>query len=552
MSSSNFVFTMKGLSKNLNGKPILKDVWLSFLQGARIGIIGPNGSGKSTLMKIMAGVDTEFEGEAWAARDAKVGYLAQEPMLDPSKNVFDNVLSGLEEKQALLNEFNLVNEKLSNATMEELDELISHQTRLQEHIDAVDGWNLEREISVAMSALSCPKGDADVNCISGGERRRVALCRLLLQKPDLLLLDEPTNHLDAQSVAWLENHLKTYSGTVVLVTHDRYFLDNVVDWILEIDNKRCLPWHSNYSAWLEQKYQKCSIENQQQALLGKQIDRELNWIRQGKHTRSKARIKAYEEMISQQEQISVVATPQIVIPNGPRLGDVAIHVESITKSFEGKKLFEDFSCDIPPGAVVGIIGPNGAGKSTFLNLITGKLKPDSGKIEIGQTVKLGYVDQSREDLDSNKTVWEEISQGLEEVQVGKKVIKTRAYCAAFNFRGDSQQKNVGSLSGGERNRVHMAKLLKEGANVILLDEPSNDLDIETLRNLEDAILQFQGCMLIVSHDRWFLDRVTTHIMDFTGQEIQWFEGNYSEYKEYLAKTGQTQEISKKQLRKKIS
>jgi energy-dependent translational throttle protein EttA len=551
VSSPNFVFTIKGLTKNIGGKPIIKDVWLSFIRGARIGVIGHNGSGKSTLMRIVAGTDTEFEGEAWPAKDITVGYLEQEPKLDSTKSVFENILLGLEEKKKLLDDFDAINEKFSTATPEEFDALLAEQTRLQDAITETNAWNLKHEISVAMNALSCPAADTPVSFISGGEKRRVALCKLLLQKPDMLLLDEPTNHLDAQSVAWLENHLKGYAGTVVLITHDRYFLDNVVDWILEIDNKRCVPWHSNYSSWLEQKYQKFAQESQQQSLLTKQIDRELKWIREGKHTRNKARVKAYEAAVEQQTQISQSA-PQIVIPDGPRLGDVAVHVECISKAFGNKQLFENFSCDIPPGSVVGIIGPNGAGKSTFLNMITGKEKPDKGHIELGQTVKLGYVDQSREDLDPNKTVWEEIAQGLEEVQLGKRMIKTRAYCAAFNFKGDAQQKLVGSLSGGERNRVHMAKLLKQGANVILLDEPSNDLDIETLRNLEEAILQFQGCMLIVSHDRWFLDRITTHIMDFTSGEVCWFEGNYSEYKAWLAKTGESREISKKQIRRKLT
>jgi sulfate-transporting ATPase len=552
--SSDFVFVMKGLSKSIDGKVIIKDTWLSFIDGAKIGIIGPNGAGKSTLMKIMAGIDKEFEGEAWPRKGVKVGYLAQEPQLDLNKSVFENIIEGVEERKKLLDDFALVNEKFAFAKEDEFDALLQEQTRLQEAIDATNSWNLEYEISIALNALSCPPKDTRVADISGGEKRRVALCRLLMQKPDLLLLDEPTNHLDAESVAWLENYLKNYSGTIVSITHDRYFLDQVAQWILEVDNKQCIPWQSNYSTWLEQKYQKLELAKQGQSLLGKQIDKELRWIREGKHTKNKARLKNYQELVDQQkEQGKYSAADQIIIPNGPRLGNLVIRVENISKSFNEKLLFDNFSCNIPPGSVVGIIGPNGAGKSTFFNLITGKEKPNSGKIVLGETVSLGYVDQLRDDLNNDRTVWEEISDGLEEINLGERSIKTRAYCAAFNFRGENQQKRVGDLSGGERNRVHMAKLLKRGSNVILLDEPSNDLDVETLRNLEDAINQFAGCVLVVSHDRWFLDRIATHILSFNKEEgtVTWFEGNYTEYAQYLEKIGQKQEISKKNLRKKL-
>ncbi len=552
--SRDFIFVMKGMSKNIEGKVIIKDTWLSFLDGAKIGIIGPNGAGKSTLMKIMAGVDKEFEGEAWPRKGIKVGYLAQEPKLDLNKTVFENILEGVEDRKKLLDDFALVNEKFASASEDEFDALLQEQTRLQEAIDATNSWNLEYEISVALNALSCPPKDIQVKDISGGEKRRVALCRLLMQKPDLLLLDEPTNHLDAESVAWLEHYLKNYSGTVVSITHDRYFLDQVAEWILEVDNKQCIPWQSNYSTWLEKKYEKLELAKQGNSLLSKQIDRELSWIRGGKHTKNKARVKSYQTLVEQQkEQNKASSADQIIIPNGPRLGTTVIRVENISKSFNGKLLFDNFSCNIPAGSVVGIIGPNGAGKSTFFNLITEREKPDTGKIVIGETVSLGYVDQLRDDLKDNDTVWRAISDGMEEINMGERTIKTRAYCAAFNFRGENQQKRVGDLSGGERNRVHMAKLLKQGANVILLDEPSNDLDVETLRNLEDAINQFAGCVLVVSHDRWFLDRIATNMLAFDKENntVTWFEGNYTEYTEYLERIGHKNEVSKKNVRKKL-
>jgi len=528
---------MKGLSKTINGKQILKETYLSFLPGAKIGIIGPNGAGKSTLLKIMGGVDKEYDGEAFVANGVKVGYLAQEPHLDPSKNVFDNIMESLSEKKALIDEFNEISNKFAEEMSDDqMNDLLSKQAELQEKIDACDAWSLEREIEIAMQALRCPAKEADVTKISGGEKRRVGLCKLLLEKPDMLLLDEPTNHLDAESVSWLENYLKTYKGTVVVITHDRYFLDNVAQWILEVDRGRCVPWHSNYSAWLEQKQAKMELEEKEEDDRSKQLKKELEWIRQSpkaRQSKSKARITAYQELVSRQQEQTGNIT-QIIIPNGPRLGDLVIEVDHISKKFGDKVLLSDFSFKVPPGAIVGIVGPNGAGKSTLFNIITGKVSPDSGSIKLGQTVKLGYVDQSRDHLDDNKTIWDEISEGLDELQLGSRTMKSRAYCAAFNFRGGDQQKKVGQLSGGERNRVHIAKLLKEGANVILLDEPSNDLDVDTLRALEDAILDFAGCVLVISHDRWFLDRIATHIIAFDKDgDATYFEGNYQDYHDYM-------------------
>lgn len=536
--SYNYVYVMKGLSKTVNGKQILKETWLSFLPGAKIGIIGHNGAGKSTLLRVMAGVDKEFDGEAWVADGIKIGYLAQEPHLDNTKNVFENVMEGLKDKKLLIDEFNAVNEKFATElTDDEMNDLLAKQADLQEKIDACDAWGLEREIDIAMQALRCPPKDANINNISGGEKRRVALCKLLLERPDMLLLDEPTNHLDAESVSWLENYLKNYKGTVIVITHDRYFLDNVTEWILEIDRGNCVPWHSNYSAWLEQKQKKLELEEKEESDRNKQLKSELEWIRQSpkaRQAKSKARITAYQELLNKQRERTNV-TAQIIIPNGPRLGDVVIEADHIAKKFGERALLSDFSFKIPPGAIVGIVGPNGAGKSTLFNMITGKITPDSGTIKIGQTVKLGYVDQSRDHLDDNKNVWEEISDGLEDLQLGDRVVKSRAYCAAFNFKGGDQQKKVGQLSGGERNRVHIAKLLKEGANVILLDEPSNDLDVDTLRALEDAILDFAGCVLVISHDRWFLDRIATHIIAYDQEgNATWFEGNYQDYHDYMA------------------
>jgi ATP-binding cassette ChvD family protein len=540
MSSYQYVYVMKGLTKHINGKQILKETWLSFLPGAKIGMIGHNGAGKSTLLRIMAGIDKEFDGEAWAMDGIKVGYLAQEPKLDPTKNVYDNIMDSLAHKKALLDEFNEISAKFAEEMSDDqMNDLLSKQADLQEKIDAVDAWSLEREIEVAMDALRCPDKNADVTKISGGEKRRVALCKLLLEKPDMLLLDEPTNHLDAESVSWLENFLKQYKGTVVVITHDRYFLDNVTDWILEIERGNCIPWNSNYSAWLEQKHEKIAKEEKQESGRQKELARELEWIRQSpkaRQAKSKSRITAYNDLLNrEQEKGNGVA--QIVVPNGPRLGDLVIHVDNLSKNHQDRQLLTDFSFKMPPGAIVGIIGPNGAGKTTLFNMITGKDKPDSGEIKIGQTVKLGYVDQSRDDLNPNKTVFEEIADGLEEMDLGGRMVKSRAYCSAFNFKGADQQQKVGTLSGGQRNRVHMAKLLKAGANVILLDEPSNDLDVDTLRALEDAILDFAGCVMVISHDRWFLDRIATHIIAFDVEgNATWFEGNYQDYHEYMIKT----------------
>ena len=536
--STQYIYVMKGLTKSINGKQILKETWLSFLPGAKIGVIGHNGSGKSTLLRIMAGKDKEFDGEAWAMQGIKIGYLEQEPHLDPTKNVFENIMESLSEKKSLLDEFNAVSARFAEEmTDDEMNELLAKQGELQDKIDALDAWNFEREIEIAMDALRCPPKDADVTRISGGEKRRVALCKLLLEKPDMLLLDEPTNHLDAESVSWLEHYLKEYPGTVVVITHDRYFLDNVTEWILEVDHGNCVPWHSNYSAWLEQKGAKLQLEEKEESTRSKQLKKELEWIRQSpkaRQTKSKARITAYQELLAKQQDKSSNIT-QIVIPNGPRLGDSVVEAEHLSKQFVGRQLLTDLSFKVPPGAIVGIVGPNGAGKTTLFRMITGQDKPDSGNIKIGATVKLGYVDQSRDTLADNKSVWEEISDGLDDMTLGDRVVKSRAYCAAFNFKGGDQQKKVGQLSGGERNRVHIAKMLKQGANVLLLDEPSNDLDVDTLRALEDAILDFAGCVFVISHDRWFLDRIATHILAFDKDgDATWFEGNYQDYHDYMS------------------
>lgn len=535
--SYQYVYVMKGLSKSINGKQILKETWLSFLPGAKIGIIGHNGAGKSTLLKIMAGLDKEYEGEAFVADGIKVGYLPQEPHLNSQKNVFENIMEGLSYKKNLIDEFNVVSSKFAEEmTDEQMNELLVQQAELQEKIDACDGWSIEREIEIAMNALRCPAKDADVTKISGGEKRRVALCKLLLERPDMLLLDEPTNHLDAESVSWLENFLKEYKGTVVAITHDRYFLDNVAEWILEIDRGACVPWHSNYSAWLKQKQEKLSLEDKEEGDHAKQLKKELEWVQQspkGRQAKNKARINAYQELLNKKRE-SGNGFSQIVIPNGPRLGELVIEAENLCKKYNNKILLTDFSFRVPRGAIVGIVGPNGAGKTTLFNLISGKTQPDTGKVILGDTVKLGYVDQSRDHLNDDKTIWEEISDGLEVLELGDISMKSRAYCSAFNFKGPQQQKKVGQLSGGERNRVHLAKLLKEGANVILLDEPSNDLDVDTLRALEDAIMDFAGCVFVISHDRWFLDRIATHIIAYDKDgSATWFEGNYEDYHNYM-------------------
>lgn len=534
MASYQYSYVMQGVSKTFpGGKEILKNITLSFLPDAKIGVLGPNGAGKSTLLKIMAGIDQEISGEAWAAKGARVGYLEQEPQLDPTKNVGENVTDGLGGVKDLIDRFNEVSAKFAEPMEDdEMNAVIAEQAELQEKIDAVDGWDLERTIEIAMDALRCPPADSPVDKLSGGERRRVALCRLLLQKPEVLLLDEPTNHLDAESVAWLQRHLKDYAGTVAMVTHDRYFLDNVTGWILEIDRGRGIPYEGNYSSWLEQKQKRLAQEEREESARQRTLSEELEWIRQSPRARqakSKARITAYEDLLAKSQEIKP-GSAQIVIPPAPRLGSLVIEANDIKKAFGDRLLVEGLSFKIPPGAIVGIIGPNGAGKTTLFKMITEQEKPDGGEIRVGDTVKLGYVDQSRDALDDNKTVWEEVSGGLDEIQLGKRTMQSRAYVAQFNFKGGDQQKKVGQLSGGERNRVHLANLLKSGSNVLMLDEPTNDLDVDTLRALEDAIADFAGCVLITSHDRWFLDRLATHILAFEGDShVEWFEGNYEDY-----------------------
>jgi len=530
-----YVYVMKGLNKSYGTKQVLKNIWLSFLPGAKIGIVGHNGSGKSTLLKIMAGVDKEFTGEAWAGEGIRVGYLEQEPQLDTSKSVFENVMDGLKEKKALLDDFNAISMQLCEVTDDdEMMKLVEKQGELQEKIDAADAWNLDTDVDMAMEALRCPPADADITRLSGGEKRRVALARLLLEKPDILLLDEPTNHLDAESVAWLERHLREYAGTVVMVTHDRYFLDNITGWTLELDRGEGRPYEGNYSGWLEQKQKELAQEEKEDASRQKQIEQELEWVRsspKARQSKSKARIKAFDELVKQ-EQEKRQGVAQIVIPTSERLGDKVIIAEGVNKAYGDRLLIDGLSFNIPPGGIVGVIGPNGAGKTTLFRMITGQEAPDGGSITVGETVQLGYIDQSRDSLNDNKTVWEEISDGLDMIKLGKQEVKSRAYCSWFNFKGPDQQKKVGVLSGGERNRVHLAKMLRSGANVLLLDEPTNDLDVETLRALEEALLQFAGCAIIISHDRWFLDRIATHILAYEGDShVEWFEGNYQEYEQ---------------------
>ena len=540
MASYQYIYVMKDLTKVFpGGKKVLEGVYLSFFPGAKIGVLGPNGSGKSTLLKIMAGRDKEFNGEAWAADGVKIGYLEQEPKLDESKSVMENVMEALGDKKQLLDRFNDVSNKLGEVTdNDEMMKLIEEQGELQEKIEAVNGWDLEREIEIAMDALRCPPGNADIAKLSGGEKRRVALCKLLLEKPDMLLLDEPTNHLDAESIAWMQHFLETYPGTVVMVTHDRYFLDNVTGWILELDRGKGLPYEGNYSSYLDAKRKRLEQEKSEEGSRQKQMASELEWIRQGakaRQAKSKARIAAYETMVSQ-EQKAQVGVAQIVIPPGPRLGNLVIEAENLSKGFGDRLLIDKLSFSLPPGGIVGVIGPNGAGKTTLFRMITGKDTPDSGTFKVGDSAKLGYVDQSRDTLDDKKSVWEEISNGDEEIYLGKKLVKSRAYCSSFNFKGSDQQKKVGMLSGGERNRVHLAKMLRQEANVLLLDEPTNDLDVETLRALEDALMDFAGCAVIISHDRWFLDRIATHILAFEGDShVEWFEGNYEAYEADLKK-----------------
>jgi energy-dependent translational throttle protein EttA len=534
MPAYQYIYVMKGLGKSFpGGREVLRDIWLSFLPGAKIGVLGLNGAGKSTLLRIMAGTDKEFSGEAWAAEGVSVGYLPQEPVLDPDKDVFGNVSEGLAETKALVERFEAVSARFAEELSdEEMNELIAEQGEMQERIDQLDAWELDRTIEIAMDALRCPPGDTPVINLSGGERRRVALCRLLLQKPDLLLLDEPTNHLDAESVAWLQRFLKDYPGTVVTVTHDRYFLDEVAGWILELDRGHGIPYEGNYSGWLEQKQARLAQEGRQEEARQRSLERELEWVRQSPRARqakSKARLQAYEELVAQSRE-KAPDNAQIVLPPGPRLGDLVIEASGVSKTFGDRLLIEALDFRLPPGGIVGIIGPNGAGKTTLFRMLTGAEKTDSGTIRIGETVRLGYVDQSRDTLNAGNTVWQEISGGLEEIDLGRRKLASRAYCSLFNFRGGDQQKKVGQLSGGERNRVHLAKMLKEGANLLLLDEPTNDLDVDTLRALEEGLLDYPGCAVIITHDRWFLDRVATHILAFEGDsQAVWFEGNYADY-----------------------
>ena len=532
MSSYQYVYTMKDLSKTYpGGKKVLEGVTLSFFPGAKIGVLGPNGAGKSTLLKIMAGLDTEFQGEAWSEKTARVGYLPQEPQLDTSKTVAENVMEGLGEIKTMVDRYNQVSAEMAEPDAD-FDALMAEMGELQEKIDAADGWELDRMIEMAMEALRCPPGDWKVDKLSGGEKRRVALARLLLEKPDLLLLDEPTNHLDAESNAWLQRHLSEYKGTVVMVTHDRYFLDNVTGWILELDRGTGIPYEGNYSDYLRAKQKRMEQEAREEKTRQKTLERELEFINrtpEGRRKKSKARINSYDELL-RESQNQTIRNAQIVIPTPPRLGDVVIQADHISKAFGEKLLMDDLSFSLPPGGIVGIIGPNGAGKTTLFRMITGQETPDGGRFKVGDTVELGYVDQSRDALKDNKTVWEEISDEQDMLKMGKVEVQSRAYVSAFNFRGPDQQKKVGQLSGGERNRVHLAKMLKQESNVLLLDEPTNDLDTETLSALEEALENFPGCAVIITHDRAFLDRLATHILAFEGNsEVVWFEGNYEDY-----------------------
>jgi energy-dependent translational throttle protein EttA len=534
-----FIYTMNRVGKVVPPKRvILRDISLSFFPGAKIGVLGLNGSGKSTLLRIMAGTDKEIEGEARPQPGIKIGLLSQEPQLDPQKDVRGNVVEGVGEIQALIDRFNAVSDQFADPDLgeEQMNKLLEEQAKLQDAIDAKGGWELERKLEVAADALRLPPWDADVSKISGGERRRVALCRLLLSQPDMLLLDEPTNHLDAESVAWLERFLESYPGTVIAVTHDRYFLDNVAGWILELDRGHGIPWEGNYSSWLEQKEKRLAVEEKQQEGLRKTLQRELEWVRsnpKARQAKSKARMQRYEELASQEFQ-KRNETNEIYIPPGPRLGELVIEANALKKGFGDRLLFDNLNFKLPPGGIVGVIGPNGAGKTTLFRLITGQEQPDGGEVRIGPSVQLAYVDQSRQSLNDANTVWQEISGGLDMIRVGNYETSSRGYVGRFNFRGTQQQQLIGELSGGERNRVHLAKVLKTGANLVLLDEPTNDLDVETLRALEEALLSFPGCAVVISHDRWFLDRIATHILAFEGDsEVVWFEGNHAEYVEDL-------------------
>ena len=529
MAATQYVYALQKLSKTYpGGKQVLKDISLSFLPGAKIGVVGVNGSGKSTLMRIMAGQEKEFLGEAWSADGIKVGYLPQEPQLDPSKDVLGNAMEGVAEKKAMLDRYNEIAMNYSDETAEEM-------AQLQDVIDAQNLWDLEAQVEQAMDALRCPPPDADVSTLSGGEKRRVALCRLLLSKPDILLLDEPTNHLDAETTAWLERYLKNYPGCIILVTHDRYFLDNLTEWTLELDRGQGVPYKGNYSSWLEQKAKRVEQESREDEAKQRTLSRELEWIRsspKARQAKSKARVKSYEELADQAASREQTGKTQITIPPGPRLGGIVMEAEGLTKGFGDKLLIDNLSFRLPPGGIVGVIGPNGAGKSTLFRMIVGQEKPDGGSIRVGETVKLGYVDQSRDALNAKKSVWEEISGGNDMIMLGKREVPSRAYCGWFNFKGADQQKKVGQLSGGERNRVHLAKMLKEGGNLMLLDEPTNDLDVETLSSLEAALEDFPGCAVVISHDRFFLDRLATHILAFEGDSrVEWFEGNFEAYEE---------------------
>ena len=536
MGNEQFIYVMKDLRKLVPPKrEILKGIWLSFFHGAKIGVVGPNGSGKSTLLRIMAGLDDDFLGEAWAAKGTRVSYLPQEPELDPTLDVRGNVEEGVRETRDLLKQFEAVSMKFAEPMSDdEMEVLIAKQSRLQDRIDASNAWDLDRRVEIAMDALRLPAPDTDVTTLSGGENRRVALCRVLLEEPDMLLLDEPTNHLDAESVAWLERYLAEFTGTIVAITHDRYFLDNVAEWILELDRGEGIPWKGNYSSWLEQKSERLRVQEKQASTRQSTLERELEWIRmapQARHAKGKARIGAYEDLLAQDER-EQIKTAEILIPKGPRLGNDVVLCDGVKKGYGEVLLLENLTFSLPPGAIVGIIGPNGAGKTTLFRMITGQEEPDDGAVRLGQTVQLAYVDQSRMDLDPDKTVFQEVSEGVEILQFGRVEVNPRAYLSWFNFRGSDQQKKVGVLSGGERNRLHLAKLLKEGGNLILLDEPTNDLDVDTLRALEEALLSFAGSVMVISHDRWFLDRIATHILAFEGDSTAvWFEGNYQEYEE---------------------
>ena len=536
MASTQYVYTMQRLSKAWpGGKEVLKDISLSFLPGAKIGVLGLNGAGKSTLLKIMAGIETDFQGEAWPSDGINIGYLAQEPELDSSKDVLGNVMSGMGEAKALVDRFNEVSARFAEEmTDDEMNDLIAEQGELQEKIDALDGWDLERKAEIAMDALRVPAGDADVTKLSGGEKRRVALCTLLLSAPDMLLLDEPTNHLDAESVAWLQRFLHDFPGTVVTITHDRYLLDEVAGWILELDRGQGIPYQGNYSGWLEQKQKRLEQEGRAEDARVKSLSRELEWVRsapKARQSKSKARLSAYEKLLEQDKE-QRHETTKISIPAGPRLGDIVIEASGLSKGFSDRLLIDGLDFRLPPGGIVGVIGPNGAGKTTLFRMLTSLETPDEGNLRLGETVTLGYVDQSRDSLNDEHTVWEAISDGLDELQLGNRTMPSRAYVSLFNFKGSDQQKRVGQLSGGERNRVHLARMLKSGANVLLLDEPTNDLDVDTLRALEEALLEFAGCAVVISHDRWFLDRIATHILAFEGDShVEWFEGNYQAYEE---------------------